>query len=79
MASYSLLQALSGARYDAVEKKLYLRPAIEGDFVAFLATATGFGSVGVRSGVPFLEVRHGAIEVGAIEHESADAAGRADR
>ncbi len=67
MSSYSLLQALSGARYDAVEKKLRLRPAVEGDFRAFLATATGFGSVGVRSGVPFLEVRQGAIEVSAIE------------
>jgi len=79
LSSYSLLEALSGARYDAVEKKLHLRPATPGDFKAFLATATGFGSVGVRSGVPFLEVRHGAIEVSAIEHESADAAGRADR
>ena len=67
MSSYSLLQAFSGARYDAVEKKLQLRPAVEGDFRAFLATATGFGSVGVRYGVPFLEVRHGAIEASAID------------
>jgi uncharacterized protein (DUF608 family) len=79
MSSYSLLQALSGARYDAVEKKLHLRPAADGDFSAFLATATGFGSVGVRSGAPFLEVRHGAIEVSAIEYQSPPAARRADR
>jgi uncharacterized protein (DUF608 family) len=79
MSSYSLLQAFSGARYDAVEKKLHLRPAVEGDFKAFLATATGFGSVGVRSGVPFLEVRHGAIDASAIEYESPTAARRAER
>jgi uncharacterized protein (DUF608 family) len=78
MSSYSLLQALCGARYDAVEKKLRLRPAVEGDFRAFLATATGFGSVGVRSGVPFLEVRHGAIEASAIDYQSPEAARRAD-
>jgi hypothetical protein len=29
--------------------------------------------VGVRSGVPFLEVRHGAIEVSAIEYPGAPA------
>jgi hypothetical protein len=69
LSSYSLLQALSGARYDAVEKKLCLHPPVEGDFTAFLATATGFGSVGIRDGAPFLEVRHGAIEVSAIDYE----------
>jgi len=79
MSSYSLLQALSGARYDAVEKKLHLRPTVEGDFKAFLATATGFGSVGVRGGVPFLEVCRGEIEVNAIEYESPRVAPRADR
>ncbi len=75
MSSYGLLQALSGARYDAVEKKLQLRPAVEGDFRAFLSTATGFGSVGVRSGVPFLEVRHGTIEASGIDYQSPEAVG----
>ncbi len=70
MSSYSLLQALGGARYDAVEKVLHLRPALAGDFRVFLSTETGFGSVGVRSGTPFVEVRRGAIEVSAIEYES---------
>ena len=75
MSSYGLLQALSGARYDAVEKKLQLSPAVEGDFRAFLATETGFGSVGVRSGVPFLEVRHGTIEASGIDYQSPEAVG----
>ena len=48
MASYALLEALSGARFDAVDKILYLNPAIKGDFRSFLSTATGFGTVGVE-------------------------------
>jgi uncharacterized protein (DUF608 family) len=63
MSSYALLQGLSGARYDAVEKILYLQPAVQGDFRCFLATATGYGTVGVKKGKPFLEVRSGTIEV----------------
>ena len=52
---------MSGARYDAVERVLHLTPAIPGDFRAFLAAAHGFGSVGVRDGEPFLDVRAGEI------------------
>jgi len=63
MSSYSLLQGLSGARYDAFEKVLYLEPSIEGDFRCFISTATGYGTVGVRKGRPFLDVKHGRIEV----------------
>jgi len=61
LSSYGLLQGLGGARYDAVEQVLHLEPAIAGDFRCFLATATGFGVVGVKSGRPFLEVRSGVI------------------
>jgi len=45
MSSYALLQALTGARYDAVEKVLYLEPRIAGDFRGFLSTASGYGAV----------------------------------
>jgi len=68
LSSYALLQGLSGARYDAVEKVLHLRPSIAGDFRSFLATATGFGTVGVRAGKPFIEVRYGVIEVSSINY-----------
>ncbi len=61
MASYALLEAMSGARYDAVEKVLILKPAIKGDFRSFLATATGFGTVGVKDGRPFMNVVSGEI------------------
>lgn len=68
MSSYSLLQALSGARYDAADKTLHLQPAVKGDFKAFLSTATGFGTVGVRHGKPFLKVVSGHIDVARIEY-----------
>jgi hypothetical protein len=68
MSSYALLQALSGARYDAVDKVLHLEPAVRGDFRAFLSTATGYGTVGVRAGQPFLEVRSGRIDVDRIAY-----------
>ncbi|MBN2578910.1 MAG: hypothetical protein JXB10_07960 [Pirellulales bacterium] len=63
MASYALLQGLSGARYDAVDKVLYLKPNLPGDFRCFLSTATGYGTVGVKDGKPFLDVKSGAIDV----------------
>ncbi len=70
MSSYALLQGLSGARYDAVEKVLYLQPRLSGDFRCFLATATGYGTVGVRDGKPFAEVRSGSIEIKEIRSEA---------
>jgi hypothetical protein len=61
MASYGLIQALTGARYDAVTRTLHLAPRIPGDVRAFLSTATGFGTVGVKEGEPFVEVKQGTI------------------
>ncbi len=69
MASYGLLQGMTGVRYDALEKTLYIEPHIEGDFRTFLCTATGYGTVGVRDGKPFVEVRHGAIPCEKIVYE----------
>jgi uncharacterized protein (DUF608 family) len=69
MSSYALLQALSGARYDAVERVLYLEPAIPGDFRCFLSTATGYGIVGVSRGVPFCEVAAGDIPYTSIRYK----------
>ncbi len=71
MASFGLIQGLSGQRYDAVEKVLYLTPSIKGDFRSFISTATGYGTVGVRGGEPFIEVVEGKIEVGRMEYEPA--------
>jgi hypothetical protein len=68
MSSYALIQGLAGARYDAVEKVLHLRPAISGDLRAFLCTATGYGTVGVEGGKPFVEVKEGKIPIGRVEY-----------
>jgi hypothetical protein len=67
MSSYALLQGLSGTRYDAVSKTLYLKPAVKDDFRSFLCTGTGYGTVGVRRGKPFIEVVRGSIPVERIE------------
>jgi hypothetical protein len=71
MASYSLLQAISGARFDAVDRILYLRPAIKGDFRCFLSTATGYGTVGIQNGAPFLHVVSGEIPYREIRYTPA--------
>jgi uncharacterized protein (DUF608 family) len=71
MASYGLLQGLSGARYDAVDRVLYLQPAIKGDFRSFLSTATGYGLVGVHNGTPFVEVVFGHIPYTRIKYVAA--------
>lgn len=71
MSSYALLQACSGARFDAVDKVLYLNPAIKGDFRGFLSTATGFATVGVQNGKPFLEVVSGEIPCDRIAYVAA--------
>jgi len=68
MASYGLLQGLTGARYDAVDKVLHLEPSLSGDFRGFIATATGYGTVGVKHGKPFLNVKSGTIEAREIKY-----------
>jgi hypothetical protein len=48
-----------------------LKPVIRGDFRSFLSTATGFGTVGVKDGKPFLEVTSGTIPYQKIEYSAA--------
>jgi uncharacterized protein (DUF608 family) len=68
MSSYGLIQGLAGIRYDAVERVLHVEPRLRGDFRSFLATATGYGTAGVRAGQPFLEVRSGTIDIARIDY-----------
>ena len=70
MSSYGMIQGLTGIRYDAVDKVLYVAPSLAGDWRAFLATAGGFGTVIVEGGRARLEVRSGSIEVERIEYTS---------
>lgn len=66
LASYALLQGLSGIRYDALEKTLYIKPRLQGDFTSFLSTATGYGLAGIRDGEPFVDVVEGKIKINEI-------------
>ena len=66
MASYGLIQGITGARYDAVDKVLYLSPKLKGDFHSFFATAGAYGTVGIRDGKPFFEPKQGTLEIAAI-------------
>lgn len=60
MSSYGLLQALTGMRYDAVDKILYIDSKV-GDFTCFLATNTGFGTVTLRNGQVAVKTMEGTI------------------
>ena len=75
MASYGLLQALAGARYDAVDGVLHLEPAVRGNFRSFISTAGGYGTVGVTDGKPFLKVVSGSIPVKEIRYPGPQRAG----
>lgn len=61
MASYSLLGALAGFRYSAVEKTLWFSPRLQvRPFKCFFSTASAFGSI---------EIGQESISVGVIEGE----------
>ena len=63
LSSYGLIQGLTGVRYDAVDKTLYINSRVGDNFRSFLATATGFGTVGLKNGKPFVEVKLGRIKI----------------
>jgi uncharacterized protein (DUF608 family) len=65
LSSYGYLQALTGVRYDAVEKKLYVDSRI-GDFTSFLSTASGFGTVSLKTGKVSVDVVYGTIDINTI-------------
>jgi uncharacterized protein (DUF608 family) len=62
LASYGLIQALTGVRYDAIDKTLHVDSKI-GDFRSFLAWDGGFGTVSLRRGRPSIDVKHGKVDV----------------
>jgi uncharacterized protein (DUF608 family) len=62
LSSCGLLQGLTGVRYDAVEKTLYIDSKI-GDFTSFLATQFGYGTVSLNQGKPFIKMASGTMAV----------------
>ena len=63
MASYGLLEGLTGVRFDAVDGTLYINSRIGHHFTSFLSTGTGFGNAGLKNGKPFIDVKNGVIHV----------------
>ena len=66
LSSYGLIQGLTGVRYDAVEKTLYIDSRVGENFKAFLSTAFGFGSVGLKNGEPYLEMKEGSLDISRV-------------
>lgn len=65
LSSYGYLQGLTGLRFDAVEKTLYVDSKI-GDFTCFLATASGFGTVTLKNRKVTVKAYEGNIAPGKI-------------
>ena len=63
LASYSLLQALTGVRYDAVDKTLYIDSKIGDSFKTFLSTDSWFGTIELQKGKPVINVAYGTIDI----------------
>ena len=63
LASFAMIQGLTGVRYDAVEKTLELKAACKDDLRCFIATASGFGTVTAKKGKVSVEVKHGSIDI----------------
>ncbi|MGC4035283.1 MAG: GH116 family glycosyl hydrolase [Chitinophagaceae bacterium] len=65
LASYGYFQALTGVRYDAIDKKLFVDSKI-GDFTSFLSTESGFGTVTLKAGKVSLNMVYGKLEVNKV-------------
>jgi hypothetical protein len=67
MASYTLLPALSGFRYSALEKKMWFSPKLEQrPFRTFFSTNTAFGTITLTSTILKIEVIEGTLSIGHI-------------
>ena len=62
MASYALLQGMTGLRFDAQTGTLFVDSQM-GDFRSFLSTSTGYGVVEFKDDKATVEVRSGRIPV----------------
>jgi uncharacterized protein (DUF608 family) len=62
LSSYALIQGLTGVRFDAVDKMLFVDSRV-GDFTSFLSTDTGFGTVSLNNGKVNVHVAFGTIPV----------------
>ncbi len=63
MASYGMIQGLTGIRYDAVSKTLYFDSQIGGNFTSFFSCHSGYGNIGLEKGIPFVQMASGSLDV----------------
>ena len=63
MSSYGLIEGLTGIRYDAVDKTLFIDSKIGDNFASFIAADGGWGQAGLKNGKPFVDVMYGDIDV----------------
>lgn len=63
MASYGLLEGLTGISYNLVDKSMTIDSRLGKDFECFFSCETGFGMVGLKKGKPFAEAKMGTIDV----------------
>ena len=59
------MDELPGSDRDSMweEKVLYIDSRIGDDFRSFLSTETGFGTVGLKRGKPFVEMKMGELDI----------------
>jgi uncharacterized protein (DUF608 family) len=64
MASYSLLGALSGFRYSAIERTLWFGPRLSAQpFKCFFSTASGYGTIGFDGSSVDIRMVEGVLEL----------------
>ena len=63
LSSYGLLQGLTGLRYDAIERTLYIDSKVGDNFRSFFSAESGFGTAGLKNGKPFVEMKVGELDV----------------
>jgi uncharacterized protein (DUF608 family) len=63
MASYGLLQGLTGIRYNAVDKMMFIDSRLGKSYKCFFSCETGFGFVGLKNGEPFADPVMGKFDI----------------
>ena len=63
LASYGLIEAYTGVRYDAVEKTLHVSVKNRDHYRCFLSTETGFGTVVVKDGTAEYLPAYGTLAI----------------
>lgn len=72
MASFSLLPAFSGMRFDMGRKYLGFAPVVQGDFSCLWSLDSGFGTVEFRKDEVIVKVLYGKLALNQLEFKRAD-------